>query len=216
MDSAVCSTKRNVQVLGHVIQLNVAVLSDNSICMTHIAICSGCAWMSGSLLAIIICAAIIDSTATYPHLCLWLHVPCTPPPAGNEFSLMWHHSHEEMKSRFVLWHLIRFPIDMQALNWSYSNTVCLWYPLMAVTWWNLQSDDFFTWDRLVPYFLQLACVFILHAWCHNWIKLWRYLAHSIKYIYILMWFVRTDCYCALFNKVDESKLNIFCHYLCRS
>jgi hypothetical protein len=97
----------------------------------------------------------IDKITTYPHLCLWLHVPSTPPPAGNEFSLMWHHSYEEMKSHSVLWHLTRFPIDKKALNWLYSNTVWLWCPVMAV-WQHRPS-------RIVCYMVKSAVRWLLNV-----------------------------------------------------
>jgi len=45
-----------------------------------------------------------------------LSVPCTPPPNGNEFQLLWDPTHEETRSHCVLWLLTTFPLGLPSLD----------------------------------------------------------------------------------------------------
>jgi len=80
VDKTVHTTHQNASFLGHVSQFNASVLSNN-VCTTRSVNCSRQAWESNSLL-VIICPAVVKSTA--PHL-QDTHTIHTP-PTGNEFS----------------------------------------------------------------------------------------------------------------------------------
>jgi len=51
------------------------------------------------------CRSITESTASYPHVIPWHDTLCTLPPAGDEFSAVWHpwHAKSNHTAHFNIW-----------------------------------------------------------------------------------------------------------------
>jgi hypothetical protein len=54
----------------------ICLLFDKVICVTHFVIHSGCTSVSGLLLVINICPAIMENIVSFLYLCLWYYVFC--------------------------------------------------------------------------------------------------------------------------------------------